>query len=233
MRIVEIAVLATPLALALPARAQVAAPQPPAIVTNAEAHADAPADRATVFVAVETRAATAAAAAAENSRLTKATLDTLRAIGLAREQLGTSGYSVQPQYTQRNVTGYLARNTVRVEIQKIDEVGRAIDAALAGGANSIGSLQFTASNADSARREALARATVQARGDAEVLARSAGGTLGPLIELTASGDNGIRPIMYARAMAGGAAAAPTPIDAGPITITVTVNVRWQFVPANR
>jgi uncharacterized protein len=122
---------------------------------------------------------------------------------------------------------------VRVDIRKIDDVGRAIDAALAGGANSIGSLQFTASNADSARREALARATTQARGDAEVLARSAGGALGPLIELTASGDNGIRPIMYARAMAGGAAAAPTPIDAGPITIAVTVNARWQFVPANR
>jgi len=120
-----------------------------------------------------------------------------------------------------------------LDIRKIDDVGRAIDAALAGGANSIGSLQFTASNADSARREALARATVQARGDAEVLARSAGGTLGPLIELTASGDNGIRPIMYARAMAGGAAAAPTPIDAGPITISVSVSARWQFVPANR
>ena len=233
MRIVEIALLASPLAFVSPLWAQVTAPQPPAIVTNAEAHADATADRATVLVAVETRAATAAAAAAENSRLTKATLDTLRAIGLGREQLGTSGYSVQPQYTQGKVTGYLARNTVRVDIRKVDDVGRAIDAALAGGANSIGSVQFTASNADSARREALARATTQARGDAEVLARSAGGTLGPLIELTASGDNGIRPIMYARAMVGGAAATPTPIDAGPITIAVSVNARWQFVPANR
>ena len=233
MRIVEIAVLTTSLALALPARAQVAT-QPPAIVTNAEAHAEATADRATVLVAVETRAATAAAAAADNSRLTRATLDTLRAIGLPREQLGTFGYSVQPQYTQGKVTGYLARNTVRVDIRKIDDVGRAIDAALAGGATNIGSLQFTSSSADSARREALARATTQARGDAEVLARSAGGTLGPLLDLTASGDNGIRPIMYARAASvAGAVAAPTPIDAGPIMISVSVNARWQFVPANR
>jgi uncharacterized protein YggE len=119
---------------------------------------------------------------------------------------------------------------VRVDIRKIDEVGKAIDAALAGGANNIGSLQFTASNADSARHDAYARATAQARGDAEALAKAAGGTLGPLLELTASGDNGARPVMYARAMAG-AAAAPTPIDAGPITVNVSVNARWQFLPS--
>lgn len=225
MRIVEIAVLA---ALASPLGAQVA--PPPAIVTNAEAHADAVADRATLQVAVETRAPTAAAAAQDNARRTRATLDTLRTLGLTREQLGTFGYTVQPEYTRAQVTGYVARNTVRVDMKKIDEVGRVIDAALAGGANSIGGLQFTASNADSARRDAMARATAQARGDAEALARAAGGTLGPLLELTASGDNGVRPIMYARAAVAGAAAAPTPIDAGPITVTVSVNTRWQFVP---
>jgi uncharacterized protein YggE len=232
MRIVEIACLA-PVALALPLRAQVATQPPPAIVTGAEAHADAPADRAALLVTVETRGATAAAVAAENSRLTRTTLDTLRAIGLAREQLGTLGYSVQPQYsTQGKVNGYVARNTVRVDIRKIDDVGRTIDAALAGGANSIESLQFTASNADSARREAYGRATAQARGDAEVLARAAGGTLGPLLELTASGGNGARPDMIVRGLTS-AAAAPTPINAGPITITVSVNARWQFLPANR
>ena len=233
MRIVEIALLATPLAFVSPLRAQVTTPQPPAIVTNAEAHADVPADRATLLVAIETRGSTAAAAAQDNARQTRTVLDTLRAIGLAREQLGTFGYNVQPVFAQTKVTGYIARNTVRVDIRKLDEVGRVIDASLAGGANSIGGLQFTAANADSARREALGRATVQARGDAEAVAKAAGGTLGVLLELTASGDAGPRPIMYARAMAGGAAAAPTPIDAGPITINVSVNARWQFVPANR
>jgi uncharacterized protein YggE len=232
MRIVEIAAVALAV-LTSPSRAQVAVPQPPAIVTNAEAHADAPADRASILVAVETHASTAAAAAADNARLTRATLDTLRALGLSREQLGTFGYTVMPQYSQQKVSGYVARNTIRVDIRRIDEVGKAIDAALAGGANSISGLQFTASNADSARREALARATAQARGDADALARAAGGTLGPLLELTASGDNGIRPMAYARAAFAGAAAAPTPIDAGPITVNVSVNARWQFLLANR
>jgi len=231
MRIVEIALLS---ALAWPLAAQVAPPAPPAIITNGEAHADVQADRATLLVTVETHAPTAAAAAQDNARRSRATLDTLRALGLTRDQTGTFGYNVQPEYTRAVVTGYVARNTVRVDIRKIDDVGRTIDAALAGGATSIGSLQFSASNADSARREAFARATVQARADAEALARAAGGTLGPLLELSASGESGIRPVMYAaRANVAGAAAVPTPIDAGPITLTVSVNTRWQFVPANR
>ena len=230
MRIVEIVLLtglATP--LATPAFAQIPAQQPPAIVTNAEGHADAAADRATILVAVETHGSTAAAAAADNARLTRATLDTLRTLGLPRDQLGTFGYNVMPQYTQGKVSGYVARNTVRVDIRKVDDVGKAIDAALAGGANSIGSLQFTASNADSARHEALVKATAQARSDAEVLAHAAGGALGPLLELTASEEGGIRPYAFAGALARGAAAAPTPIDAGPITVSVSVSARWQFV----
>ena len=231
MRIVAIALLA-PIALVSPLQAQVTPPPPPAIVTNGEAHADVTPDRATLLIAVETHAPTAAAAAQDNARRTRTALDTLRSLGLAREQLGTYGYNVQPEYNRTNVTGYVARNTVRAEIKKLDDVGRVIDAALAGGANSIGGLQFTATNADSARRDALARATAQARGDAEALARAAGGTLGPLLELSASGESGVRPVMY-RAMVAGAAAAPTPIDAGPITLTESVTTRWQFVPANR
>lgn len=228
MKIVELACLAV---LASPVRAQVAPPQPPAIVTSADAHADVQADRAQLLVSVDTHGSTAAAAGSENSRITRATLDTLRATGLSREQLGTFGYNVEPQYNnQAKVNGYMARNTVRVDIRKIDDVGRIIDAALAGGATSIGSLQFTASNVDSARREALARATAQARGDAEALARAAGGTLGPLLELTGGGNNGFRPAMMA---VRGVSAGPTPIDAGPVTVTVNVTTRWQFVPANR
>jgi uncharacterized protein YggE len=231
-RIVAVAMLVS-IALAWPVRAQVAAAQPPAIVTNAEAHSDVQADRATILVSVETHAPTAAAAGQDNARRTKSTLDTLRAMGLTREQLGTFGYTVQPEYTRQVVSGYVARNTVRVDIRKVDDVGRLIDAALAGGATSIGSLQFMASNADSARRDALARATVQAKADAEALARAAGGTLGSLLELTGTGDSGPRPVMYAARGMAGAVATPTPIDAGPITISVSVNARWQFVPANR
>jgi uncharacterized protein len=219
---------------------QVAAQQPnppksPEIATSAEAESTVPADRATILIAVETNAPTAAAAASDNARRTKATLDTLRALGLYKDQTGTVGYSVNPQYEYSQgkapkVTGYSAHNTIKVEIRKLDDVGRVIDAALAGGANNINSLQYSATNVDSARRDALARATSQARGDAEAIARAAGGGLGPLVEITTD----FQPVrIYSPAPAARMMLeqkVETPAEPGPITVNVTVHTRWQFTP---
>ena len=70
--------------------------------------------------------------------------------------------------TAPRVVGYVARNTVRVEIAKIDQAGPAIDVALASGANVVSSLRFYSSRFDEVRRQALEAAVAQARADAEV-----------------------------------------------------------------
>jgi uncharacterized protein YggE len=211
-----------------------AAPAPPQIVVSGSGQAMIAPDRATIFLGVQTRASTAAAAGAENARRQRAILDTLRAIGVPSERLSTINYSVHPemQYNPNNapprVTGYTVTNTVRVELHRIDDVARAIDAALAKGANEISSLQFFSSKADSVRRSALAAAVADARSDAEVLARAAGGTLGALLELSSS-ETPIRPVpVMMRSMA---AAQSTPIEGGQQTISATVTARWAFVRA--
>jgi uncharacterized protein len=227
--------LALSAASAATAHAQSPTPTaPPTVTTSATAEASVAPDRATILVAVETHGNTAATAGAENAKLTRAVLDTLRALGLTKDQTGTLGYRVTPQYTtdkgKSRVTGYDAANTVKVELKVVADVGRMVDAALAAGANNISSLQFTATNADSARRDALARATVQARGDAEAMAKALGASLGPPVEVTTDSQGGIRfgpaPMMARMAVQDNA---PTPIDAGPITINVTVHGRWQLV----
>jgi uncharacterized protein YggE len=212
------------------------APPPPQIVTGGHGEVRLTPDKATLLVSVQTRAATAAAAGADNARRVKATLDTLRAIGLTSDQLATVGYSVTAvqQYDSKTgpkVVGYDAQNTVRVELRRLDQVGRVIDAALAAGANNIASIQFTASGLDSARRTALAAAVSQARADADAMAKAAGGALGPLIEISAEPQQPPPgPMMYARATL--AQAAPeTPINPGDFIVSATVSARWQFVPA--
>jgi uncharacterized protein YggE len=220
------------------ARAQNAASGPPTIVTSGHAEATVAADRATLLVAVETHAPTAAAAAADNAHRTRAVLDTLHALGLPKEQTGTAGYNVSPQYSYDNgkshLNGYQAQNTIKVDLRVIADVGRVIDAALAAGANNISSLQFTASNVDSARHDALSRATLQARGDAEAMAKAVGSTLGTPVLLTTQTEGGIRfgqPMMRLNAVAV-QPAQPTPVDAGPITVSATVTGHWQLVPAS-
>lgn len=219
--------------------AQISAPQPPPqIVTSGEGEAQVAPDRARINVAVETRGATAAAAANENARIQRAVVERLKALGIPAERISTIGYSVQPEYnydqqgrTPPRVSGYVARNTVRADVWRIDQVAPVIDAALAAGANSIGGLDFYSSREDAVRREALANAVRQARADAETMAVAAGGRLGPLIELSAGGffrPPPPRPMMEMRASAA-MQAADTPIEPGEQTIRTNVTARWQFV----
>ena len=229
--------LVTMLALGLATGAHVGSAQTaqgstPSISVSATGEAHVTPDRATIFVGVQSRGATAAAAGADNARRQKAVLDTLRALGISGDRVSTMNYNVAPemQYSPNNsappkVVAYTVTNTVRAEITRIEDVGRIIDAVLGKGANELSSLQFYSSKADSARRAALAAAVANARADAEALARAAGGSLGPLAEIS-TGEPPIRPI--AMPMAKLAAQAATPIEPGQQTIAATVSIRWIF-----
>jgi len=206
----------------------------PQISTSANGEARVQPDRAAITFAVETRALTAAKAGADNAKRQKAVIDSLRKHGLGEGQISTSGYSVAPEMRydgkQPQVVGYVARNSVRAEVGKIDQVGTLIDAALGAGANVVSSLRFYSSKADDARKTALADAVAKTRADAEAMAKAAGGTLGTLLELATSGP--VRPMgeEFAMARMAAADATPTPIEPGEQTVTVFVSARWVFVP---
>jgi uncharacterized protein YggE len=70
-----------------------------------------------------------------------------------------------------------------------------------------------------------------ARADAEALARAAGGTLGPVIEITSSAPP-IRPMYAEVAMRSAAKAIDTPIEPGEQVISASVSVVWQFIPGS-
>ena len=192
-------------------------------------------DRATIQISVQTRAATAAAAAAENANKQQAVLGALRALGLGADQLSTINYNVYPEqrYDQGKepvIVAYNVTNTVLVEVRKLSQVGPVIDAALSHGANMITSLQFYASNTESARRVAIATAIEKARADAEAAAKAARGTLGTLLEINIGSYSPPppRPMMM---RAKDATQADTPINPGEETLTVEVSTRWRFIPA--
>ena len=237
MRVFSLVSFGALLSAASPMLGQSVQPTVPEIGVTGTAEARVVPDRATVYIGVRTRSATAAVAAQENARKQHAILDTLRAAGLSSEQIKTADYSVAPETRYDNttqtthVTGYTVSNTVVVEVHRIDQVSTVVDASLAKGANEISALQFFSSVADSVRRSALAEATVNARRDADALARAAGGTLGPLLELSSQTPM-IRPMIRAVSQmqmpASMNAMVPTPIEAGEETITATVNARWMF-----
>jgi uncharacterized protein YggE len=192
-------------------------------------------DRATIQIAVQTRATTASEAASQNASKQQAVLAALRALGLTNDQLSTVNYQVYPEqrYEQGKdpvIVGYNVTNTIVADIRRLEQVGRVIDAALSHGANVINSLQFYSSTTEVSRRTAIGNAIAAARGDAEAAARAAGGSLGDLLEINVMAFTPPRPMMARQNMLA-ADAAQTPINPGEETLAVDVMTRWRFAPA--
>jgi uncharacterized protein YggE len=223
--------------VSISADAQVAtptpAPQPPFIAASGVGEARIVPDRAMLTVAVESQAPTAAKAGTDNAARQTRVIDAVKAAGVAAAQIRTSGYNVFPEYAQGDgraprITGYRAHNSVLIEVRDIAAVGKIIDAALAAGANNIGSMSLFASNTDAARKEALQKAVAKARTEAEAVASAAGGSLGGLLELSIEPYGMPQPLMR-QAAANMAMADATPIETGELTVNAMVRARWLFV----
>lgn len=209
----------------------------PEIVTSAQGEARYTPDRANIYIGVQTRAQTAEKAGAENAKKQQAVIDAIRSLGIAKEQISTVNYNVYPEQQyhpdqgdkEPKIVGYNVTNTVRVEVRDIAKVGAVIDTALSKGANNINSLDFYSSNEDGARRQALAEAVERARGDADALAKGAGGRLGEVLELSSAPVSGQPRPVPMMMMAKADSRTATPINPGEQTLTVTVMARWKFV----
>lgn len=164
----------------------------PEITASGRGEVKLPPSYAILTVNVATRAIVAVEAASQNARRVPDVMNGLRSAGLADKDIATSGYRLEQNYEYpRNAepkpAGFTATTTIRAEVRPLENLGKAIDAAISGGATGVSGIQFLASNTEEARRSAMAEAVRQARTEAEVIARAAGGTLGRLIALNSGG----------------------------------------------
>lgn len=197
-------------------------------------------DRASVRVALESRATTAAEAAEQNARVMNRVLEALRATGISGLEIETSGYALNPEYQMSNdgrrvreIVAYQAMNSVQATVSDVEGVGELVDAAITAGANRITSISFFASDTEDARRQALARAVETARAEAEVIATSLGYQLGPPLEVTGGAQ---RPMPYEAEMAArtfSMADAAPPLEAGSQLVTADVSIRFALGPESR
>jgi uncharacterized protein YggE len=203
---------------------------PPVIVTTGEASIEMAPDVAWVSIAAESRAATPAAAQAAAAGAMTAVHAALTAAGIARADVRTTGYSVQPDLDRSGgrtrVIGYIARNQLEVRVLDLSRLGAVIDAAGASGATSMSGLRFDLADRAAVERDALRRAVEDALGRARAMADGAKLTLGPIVRIDEQGQP--RPL-YGREMMQTAAAAPeTPISPGQVQITAQVTLTVQI-----
>jgi uncharacterized protein YggE len=200
----------------------------PVVVVSGEAIVKAAPDRAFVVFAVENRSKNPKEAQSQNAKSMTSVHERLMGAGLSKEAIRTLSYDVSLESDWVNgrqvPRGYVARNTIEVRLDEVTRVGEIIDAAITSGANSVHGVRFDLKNRDALEREALKRATADARARAEAAASGAGGSIGRVlrIEEPFRGSPGPPMPVMMREAAQDARVASTPIVAGEIEIRATV-----------
>jgi uncharacterized protein YggE len=223
------AIAATTL-LTAPALAQIMPPA--AISVTGEATVSVPSDMAQIDGGVTSEAKTAREASEANNAAMGKVLLALKGAGIDEKDFQTSRLSLQPQYPPNRtgpsaIVGYRASNRVTIRLREVTKVANVIDTLVSAGANDIGGINFTVSNASKLLDEAREQALADARRKADIYAKAAGVTLGAPLSISEESSPGPTPFR-ARVAAGMAVSAP--VAQGEETLSVTVSVSWAIKP---
>ena len=225
------AILVAGALFAAPAPAQTV---PPAMISvTGEATVSVPPDLAEIDGGVTSDAKTAREASDANNAAMGKVLLALKGAGIEEKDFQTSRLSLQPQSAQTAsragppaIVGYRASNRVTVRLRDVTKVASVIDTLVGAGANDIGGINFTVSQASKLLDDAREQAVADARRKAEIYAKAAGVTLGAPLSISEGGSPG--PMPFRKMSAGMAASAP--VAQGEETLAVTVSVSWAIKP---
>jgi uncharacterized protein YggE len=191
----------TPLALA--AQTVTAGARDSIVTVTSSRSTHIAADKASLYIVIEGTAESAPDAVTRVETKMNAVSEALKPFAGRAEIDRPMTYSVGPSATQNIYppstapATTLARAVIRVQLHRLDQMARLVATAIAAGA----------------------------RADAEVLARSVGGTIGALVDVSTSGGQAFSqsPVLNLDARFGGQSPAPE------VVITATVTVRYRLL----
>lgn len=196
-------------------------------------------DMAVLSLSVLREAKTARAALDANNIAMGQILVALRNNGIAKKDLQTTNFNIQPRYQPRKsssgnrqapqIISYQVRNSLTVRVRDLENLGSILDLVVTLGVNSGGNIRFTNSDPSEAISLARSRAMKNAMQKAETLVVAAGGKLGKIILITENSNNARPvPIAMARASFKGAAEGAVPVAQGENAYSVSVQAKWEI-----
>ena len=194
-------------------------------------------DRVFISVGVETTNKTANDALSLNSGLMNNIISELRSDGLKPNETSTTFFNIFPLYnytesgTRLNVTGFTVTNTLQIESSNLDNVSQWIDTAVASGANSINSIDFsvTEKKLEDTRTKLITDAIGNAKQKAEAAASAVQLSITGVKSIVVDGSTISPPPppqpFYRESISaeGGTSASSTPIITGEQEVSVTVS----------
>jgi uncharacterized protein len=228
---------------ALPVQAQTVEPKPAAearVIVIGEGSITMAPDYVRLRSGVTTTGKTVKEASDSNSKVIAAMIAALADAGIAKKDVQTSEFSIEPVYTSPSskfstdgpngppkLSGFRVANHVNVIIRQISQVADILDGLVKAGATDIGNLAFVVSEREKALDQARESAMANARHKAELYAQAAGVTLGRVAFITEGSDlQPILPMGVARSKM--ASAPPVPIESGEDTLTARVTVGFEI-----
>ncbi len=195
-------------------------------------------DMATVATGVVSEAKTARAALSANTAAMTSVIEWLKAAGIEDRDIQTSGFSVQPRYTQPEVrsdgqrpppelVGYSVSNQVTIRVRDIAMLGDILDHVVSQGSNRINGVSFTFSEPEKLMDIARANAMADAIRRAKLYTEAAGIGLGRITNISENGGYVPQPQYRARAEMS-MVSAPVPMEAGEQTLSVNLSVTWEL-----
>ena len=160
---------------------------PPMITVSGEATVSVAPDQAQIDAGVTSDAKTAREASDANNAAMGKVLLALKGAGIDGEgfpdfaAVAAAAIRAEPRRPSP-IVGYRASNRVTIRLRDVTKVASVIDTLVGAGANDIGGIGFSVSNASKLLDEAREQAIADARRKAEIYARAAGVTLGAPLE---------------------------------------------------
>ena len=189
-------------------------------------------DTASISAGVVTQADTARNALDKNTERMQQVMNGLVELGIPKNDLQTSQFSVNPVYSrppakpgglrlEPKIIGYRVSNTATAIVRELPRLGGILDKVVSLGANSISGPSFFIDKLEPLLDKARSKAVANALQKAKLLSRAAGVELGEIITIREGGGYAPRSEMH-RAMAMDMEAAQVPIAAGMQEIRATV-----------
>jgi len=219
------------------AEIQITAQNPVIELTVAQTVLSKP-DLGLLTAGVSTRAMTALDSTRENARRMDVVITSLRQLGIAREDIQTSNFGINPQWQYAGdgkppvFAGYEVTNQVAIKLRNLDKAGQVIEALVAAGANNFNQMQLMVEKDGAARSMARKAAFAEAGARGRELAGLAGYSGLNLLEVSESYAS--EPRSYS---AGNDAAivvtamkaeSVTPVELGQVATVATLTVKYEM-----
>jgi len=213
------------------------------LTTSGTAEIEVPADEAKVSLSIVTENKDSTVALSENNTLVAEVIQSLKDIGLGKDEYQSGNFQVLPQYADNKfgiteqIIGYSVTNNINITTRRIELLGRIISDSNKAGANHVNSISFGLADPRTKRNFVIEQATKNAIEDAKFLAKAASVSLEKILSLSV--DNASNNIVQPRNTFHGQEGFSSlkkvslpPIEPGNTTIRSTVTVTYQVGPTS-